>query len=246
VLSLPFEASVAVILGLAAFIFCFTGFGFAQVALPLLSLLMPLKEAVQLHYPFAIILVVYHAWVYRVNVNLKKFWRVFAGAIVGMPIGVIFLMEMPEVALKRGLALFILLALPFVGSDWGRRISGRFTTGRWGGTLLGVLSGWLQGVYATGGPPAIIYIMRNSHDPEEIKGFLGSYFSFIAIITAVLYGVGGMLNTHRLVMSGYYSPAVFFGAVLGVAASRRVGAKWFKHAVYGLLIVSAILLWVWA
>ena len=125
----------------------------------------------------------------------------------------------------------------------GARLARRVSSTPWGGAAIGVLSGWLQGAYAIGGPPVVLYIMARAKTPEEIKGFLGVYFTFICVVTASLYGVGGLFSLHGFKLSLYYSPAVLAGAALGAWAFNRLGREWFRRIVLLLLLAAAVALW---
>lgn len=241
---MPFEFAAAAILFLAAFTFSFAGFGFPWVALPLLSLVMPLRDAVVFHYPFVLALVLYHAWRFRGHIAWKRHWAILVGAALGMPIGAWVLFRLPESGLKRCLAVFVVLSVITLGSEVGRRFAQRLTASVLGGGITGLISGWLQGAYATGGPPAVLYIMARTQEPKEAKGFLGVYFTFIVIGTAALYGAGGLFDAHWLKMSLYYSPAVLAGVVLGAWAFKHASTLWFTRAIYVLLTGAAVLLWV--
>lgn len=240
---MSFIVAVVVILGLAAFTFSFAGFGFPWVALPLLSLVMPVREAVVFHYPFVLALVIYHAWRFRGHITWRRHWAVLAGAAVGMPLGVWFLLKLPEAGLRKGLAIFIVLSVLALSLEQGRSLIGRIASSPWGAALIGLVSGWLQGAYAIGGPPAVLYIMASAKVPEEIKGFLGVYFTFICIVSASLLGLGGLFSLHWLKMSLYFSPAVIGGVMLGAWAFRKASRVWFRRVVYAMLVAAAVLLW---
>ena len=243
---MPFECAAALILVLAAFTFSFAGFGFPWVALPLLALVMPVREAVIFHYPFVLGLVLYHAWRFRGHLNWRGHWFLLAGAAMGMPLGVWVLVQMPETDLKKGLALFVALSVLALSSDWTKRQAARLAKIPWVGALTGLLSGWLQGAYAVGGPPAVLYIMASGADPKEVKGFLGVYFTFITVVSAGLLLASGMFTLHWLKMSLYFSPAVIGGALLGAWAFNRAPSLWFRRIVFGLLLATSITLWVWS
>ncbi len=240
---MPFEIAAPLILGLAAFTFSFAGFGFPWVALPLLSLVIPVKDAVVFHYPIMLAVVAYHAWRFRAHLSWRRHWPMLAGAAVGMPLGVWVLLNLPETGLKKGLAIFIVLSVIALSLDWGRRLAGRLTGSVWGAGITGLISGWMQGAYAIGGPPAVLYMVAKAEKPEEMKGFLGAYFCFIGVVVGALLAMGGLFTWHWLKMSVYYSPAVVVGMLLGAWAFRRASSLWFKRMVFCLLLAAAVLLW---
>jgi uncharacterized protein len=239
----PLEWAPALILFLSAFTFGFSGFGFALVSVPLLALVMPIKTAVAFQFPYAAVLVLYHAWRYRRHVDRGELWPIMAGASLGMPMGLWLLHQAPEVPLKRALALFIVLAIVGTSLPAGRRLARLFAGRTWWGALWGLVSGWFQGAYSTGGPPAVIFVMSLDPSPAKAMGFLGVYFSFLYLAMTVLYGASGLFSWPLLQACALYAPAVLAGTVVGHLALGRVGARSYRLAVNLLLVVTAVLLW---
>lgn len=239
-----FEIAAALILGLAAFTFSFAGFGFPLVALSLLSLIMPVHEAMVFHYPFVLAVTLYHGLRFRGSIVWRKHWAMPAGAALGMPLGVWYLLSLPPTGLRKGMAVFILLSVLTLSTERGRAWVGRVASFPWGAVLIGLLSGWLQGAYAIGGPPAVLYILATADEAKEVKGFLGLYFAFICVVSASLLALSGLFSLQYLKLSVYYSPAVIGGMMLGAWTFRKANRKWFRRVVYTLLAVTAVLLWV--
>jgi uncharacterized membrane protein YfcA len=237
------EFAPAIILILAAFTFSFAGFGFPWVALPLLSLVMPLREAIIFHYPFVLALVFYHAWRYRGHLAWRRHLPLLVGAAAGMPLGVWLLLVLPEAGMRKGMAMFVALSVLALSRDWGERLAGKVSSTPLGGAAIGLLSGWLQGAYAIGGPPVVLYIMARAQSPQEIKGFLGVYFTFICVVSASLYLASGLFTAYWFKLSLYYSPAVLAGTVAGAWAFKRVSPAVFRKIVLVLLLAAAVALW---
>ncbi|MCB2193211.1 MAG: sulfite exporter TauE/SafE family protein [Deltaproteobacteria bacterium] len=237
------ELAPAIILSLAAFTFSFAGFGFPWVALPLLSLVMPLRDAIIFHYPFVLALVFYHAWRYRGHLAWRRHLPLLIGSAMGMPLGVWLLLALPEELMRKGMAVFIALSVLALSRDWGERLAGKVSSTPLGGAAIGLLSGWLQGAYAVGGPPVVLYIMARAKSPQEVKGFLGVYFTFICVVTASLYAVNGLFTAHWLKLSLYYSPSVLLGAAAGAWAFSRVSSVGFRRIVFIMLLAAAVALW---
>ena len=233
----------SLILALGAFAFTFTGFGFALVTLPLLAFVLPLKTAVGFVFPYVLVLVFYHVWRFGRKLDYMVLWPMLLGAVPAMPVGLWSLSRLPESWLKRCLAVFVLLSLAVIRLQSARPQSLKTGVSRWAGFCFGVIGGWFQGAYTTGGPPAVVYVSAVAPDPEEAKGYLGAYFAIINLFTAVLYVGGGVFSNEWLVRSLAYSPAVLLGAVIGARFFGRVEVKTYRLAVDLLLILAAMLLW---
>ncbi|MBU1742525.1 MAG: TSUP family transporter, partial [Proteobacteria bacterium] len=141
--------AVASILGLAAFTLNFAGFGNALVAVPLLALLMPIKAAVALQFPFALILLIYNAWRWRGRVELRRLVVPIIAALIALPLGFLALEYLPAGVMKKALAGFIVLAVLALRLGLIRRLAQGPVQKPWLGALCGLLSGVFQGAYTT-------------------------------------------------------------------------------------------------
>lgn len=240
---MPHEPAIALILLLGAFTMSFTGFGFALVAVPLLALLMPIKEAVALQFPYCLVMFGLQAWQYRDMVRWSDLRDLVLGTAVGLPLGAFLLYHLPETLLKRALAVLILGAVLLTLTAWGRALGRRHAHSAWWGMGAGFLSGWFLGAYTIGGPPAAVYILSRTEDPGQAKGFLAWYFTGQFVLMTLIYAAAGLFTGPLLLASAWYAPAVILGAAAGAWAFRRVGSRAFRLAVNALLVVTAALLW---
>lgn len=237
------EIQVTLIMLLSAFTFAFSGFGFSLVSVPLLALVLPLKTAVAFQFPYALVLVAWHAWRYRDHVTARELWPIMAGSLMAMPLGAWMLYAAPEIILKRALAAFIVLSIVGLALPAGRRLGKLFAGKVWWGMLWGALSGGFQGAYSTGGPPAVIYIMASDPEPRRAMGFLGAFFSFLYLVMTVIYAASGLFTLEVMTQSALYAPVVAAGTLAGALLFRRANSRTYRQAVHGLLLLTAILLW---
>ncbi len=240
---MPHELATALILLLSALTMSFTGFGFALVSVPLLALFMPIKTAVALQFPYCLVMFGIQAWRYRSLVRWADMRDLLYGTAVGLPLGAFLLYYLPEMMLKRALAVLILGAVLLTLTAWGRKLGQRYKDNRWWGATAGFLSGWFLGAYTIGGPPAAVYILARTEDPAQAKGLMSWYFTGQFVLMIFIYGAAGMFTLDGLLASAWYSPVVVLGGVAGGWAFRRVGNRAFRLAVNGLLVLTAVLLW---
>jgi len=109
---------------------------------------------------------------------------------------------------------------------------------------MGMLSGWFQGAYSTGGPPAVIYITGAVDEPLRAKAFLGIYFAVLNILmTTPAYVAGGLLTSDFFIRSLLYSPVVIVFVALGMLLFSRASSQGYRHGVSALLVLTAAMLW---
>jgi uncharacterized membrane protein YfcA len=201
---------------------------------------LPLKTAIAFHFPFTILLPLYHTWHFRRVVEYKILYTILAGALFAMPFGLIFLNILPETSLKMGLGLFLVLYCTSNLFGWRNQINRSLRSKKWTGLVFGLFSGLLHGAYTLGGPGAVVYVTASIKDPKSAKGVLGIYFAIISTIVGIMYAGNDIFSKEWLLKSFYYSPAVVVGFAFGFLAFRRLEAKWYRYGLNLLLMISAI------
>ncbi len=238
------ETAMALIFFVSAFVTSFAGFGFALISVPLLALLLPVKLAVALQFPYSMGLFFYQAWRYRDHFQWEYARPFFGGALAGLTLGAFVLHYLPEVQLKRLLAVIVALVVLVNLSGAGRQISARFSKSPWLGRTCGVVSGSFLGAYNVGAPPMVIYIRSISEEPLVIKSFIATVFSIQFAILTVVYGVTGMFTWKGLGTSAAFLPVVLLGALIGFWLFRHASNRSYRLAVDVVLLLAAVILWI--
>lgn len=196
---------------LSAFTFSFAGFGFGLVAVPLLSLVLPVKDAVAIQLPFSVFLVVINSYRYGKFIKWHALKPLFIGSAAAIPAGVYSLNLLSDTLMKRALAVFVVLAVLFDWKSKGRGKLSQFSQTGSGGIILGMISGWFIGAYTTGGPPAVIYTTARFPEPRKAKGAMGLYFLATDVLIVLLFAMTGLLTWELFFQSLRFTPAVFVG-----------------------------------
>lgn len=237
------EISTGLILSLSGFTMSFAGFGFALVSVPLLALLIPVREAVALQFPFCFALFAYQAWHYRKHFFWADMKDIVWGFVVGIGIGTTLLHYLPESVLKKALAVFIASVVLFTMAPAGQRFRLKHARNPWWGHCCGFLSGSFFGAYTIGGPPAALYILSTQGDPLRVKSFLASFFSLQFMIISVIYSMTGLITWESLKTSIPFTPVVIAGSALGFYAFRRASARIYQKIVDWMLLATSLALW---
>jgi uncharacterized membrane protein YfcA len=237
------EISIALVMAsavifAAAFVHGLSGFGSALVAMPLLALLLPIRTVAPL---VALLTLTQNAWLLllqRRSVSTGKIVPLIAGALAGIPFGVVFLAKVDEgiVTLALGVsltayALFSLLRerpLPVSGNWWG--------------AFMGLLSGCLGGAFNGGGPPAVVYLSAQPWKKEEVHASLQLYFFLAGPMIVVFHLLSGLTTGPVVRWYLLLLPALVAGSAAGLALHRRVSGDVYRKVVYLLLLALGILL----
>lgn len=227
-------ALIAAALLAAGFVFGTSGFGFGLVSVPLLGIVLPIKQAIALQLPYAFLLCIAFAWHYREHLAWRAVRQLLLGALVALPLGVAMLEYAPERVLKLLLAAFIVVAVALQGRPLFRKAQK--------GYFYGAASGWFQGAFTIGAPPAMIYLVSVCADARAVKGTNGLYFIFLYVATAALYLAGDVMGTADLTRAAAFAPAVAAGGLAGYWLGTKLSFAQYRLLVNSLLIASALML----
>lgn len=240
---MPVEVALGLILTASAFTMAFAGFGLALIAVPLLTLVIPIKLAVPVQFPFLWGLFMYNAWLYRSEVDWKELRPLVAGSVVGITVGTFLLYHLPESVLIRALALFVVFNVLFNLTPMGKKTIARYAQGPWWGRICGFISGAFLGAYTIGGPPIVVYMLTLTSNPAKTKGSLGAFFTFQLLLVAVVYVVLGVFTWESVKISLTYSPLVILGCLAGFWAFGKAPSELYRRVVDILLLATAVVLW---
>lgn len=228
---------IILVVCLAGFVHGVTGFGFALVAIPLLPLLMNLKEAV----PLVVLLVLIASGIKLFTVWSHYSWRLGLGLVmgccVGVPLGVYVLIRLDETLLRHMLGGVMLLSglndlLVFRKESW--RIPPCL------GFSLGVASGGLAGAFNMGGPPAVMFVYSQPWNKEQIAAVLQLTFGLSTLLRLILFGWTGLLDSHVLRLAAWSLVPAILAILAGSFWSARVSSVELKRGVAIFLVGMGI------
>jgi uncharacterized protein len=238
-------ASPAIIIAvaMAAFVQGYSGFGFGIVTMACLALLRtPLESAAAIVSLIAVVTVVALA---RLSWRDGKIvWRqvalIFAGALLGVPLGYVFLMKFGNQPIGRvGLGVVLVgfcLAL----------LSAHRTTVRlpqFLGVPIGWLSGFISGAFVSGGPPLVLYLYAQAEDPRTMKPTIQVIFLAMCLMRLVAVAFRGVLARPGVMMTAVVSiPLALAMLALGHYLSHRASSAVFTRVVQVLIGVVGVLL----
>jgi uncharacterized membrane protein YfcA len=226
---------VWVVVTLAAVLRGFTGFGFALVAVPVFSLIMPPTEAVVLSALLTLTISLLGIRSYWGVVPLQPMWPLVLMAFVGTVAGTWVVTAISASRFQLWAGLSVILAC--LGMTLFRPLKQPLhPVFAW---LTGLLSGLMNGALAIPGPPMIIYAMLQEPQPQRSRALLMTFFLAASLLALASYSVAGFVSMHSF---GYFLaalPALYAGERLGVYLFRRFGSALYRHiALTGLLALG--------
>ncbi|MDZ7764518.1 MAG: sulfite exporter TauE/SafE family protein [Melioribacteraceae bacterium] len=165
---------IGLIIFLAAFNQGLTGFGFAITSIPLLSLIIDIKEAIPIAALCGMFLNVYLTIQLRKSIKFDDIKLLILGSAFGIPVGAYFLSTADPFIVEKILAAII---LSFVLLNSTNFIKPSGIENKWG-PLFGFASGILGGAFNTNGPPILIYLYLKDWNKYKQKATITGFFYF--------------------------------------------------------------------
>jgi uncharacterized membrane protein YfcA len=226
---------------LAAEVFYVTfGFGAGLIAVGLLALILhEARDAVVVLMLVSLPVELAVVLASRKRIRWRGVLLISAGICVGIPLGTIFLKlgETGVILVLLGIFL-ILVGMAFFlmplrgGARWPA----------WAAPPVGVISGFLSGVFGTGGPPLVFYNRLQGLDKSSFRANMMAVFLVITAIRLPFYLVWDLVTVPRVVSAVAVLPAVALGAFLGHRIHLGLAEPTFRRMVGAALLVLGLLL----
>lgn len=217
--------------------------GLSVIGVPLLTLVMPAREAAGVMLPLLLVMDVIAVYTYRRDVVWKVFWFLLPGAILGTLLAWWLSAMVSEAAVRLAIGIISLL---FVLDAWFplRKKLANLPPSRVWGTFWGAISGFTSFISHTGGPPVQIYMLPLGLRPTLVAGTASVYFAVINTLKLLPYFTLGQLSTSNMGLSALLVPAAVIGMLVGVYLVRRISTGIFYTLAYwAIFLLSLKLIW---
>lgn len=209
------------------------------VSVPLLTLVMPARDAAGMMLPILCTIDLVAILVYRREVDWRVYRIMVPGALVGTLVGWLLSAHVSESAV--GLAVGV-ISLLFVLDAWlplRKKLAGLPPSRRWG-AFWGGVAGFTSFISHTGGPPYQIYAVPLNLKPVIFAGTTAMFFATVNYAKLVPFYFLGQLSVTNLELAAALIPVGLLGMVSGVWLVRRVDSRFFYRLAYVLIFVLSI------
>ena len=232
----------------AGFIQGLAGFGSGLIAVPALSLMLPLPLIVPMMVIAGSLTSLLNLIHLRQAIELAPLKPLLIGFVIGTPVGLLFLTQAPQQLVILGLGLFLCsYALASLTRFTQIRAINQQLRQRQLG--LGALSGALAAAFSTSGPPIILHVSaQQSWSPDRKKALLSAFFLITTFITLAALLLGGLINQQVLRHVLIATPALVLGTLVGIGLYRRLGEHHYQTITYiliGLMGANMLLQSLW-
>ena len=212
------------------------GFAYALIAVPLLSLILPMKIIVPMIVISSFvnnIIVVYST---RKFIDIRRIWLMILFGVLGIPLGTYALNNVNPESLKLIVGILILINSIFMIK--GYQIKFKRVKLAYG--LVGFISGVLNGSVSISGPPIALFLNNEGYSKNEFRASFGLYASIINALTIVTFAFNNLLSKDMLSIFSINILPLLIGSFLGLFVSNKIPNKLFKKIVLFLLVIISI------
>ena len=213
------------------------------VGVPLLTLVMPAREAAGMMLPVLLAMDVIAVYAYRKQLS----WHILKIMLPGAAIGTLLGWALWSVVSDAMVLLFVgVITLLFVLDailPLRKKLEGLPPSTPWG-VFWGGFAGFTSFVSHTGGPPFQIYVLPQRLPPAIYAGTNAIFFGIVNSAKLIPYFFLGQLNLHNLSLSAALIPVGVAGVLIGIWLVRRISMVLFYRIAYWLVFILALkLIW---
>ena len=205
-----------------------TGFGFALVMVPLLSLVWDVKSAVVTSTLVGTATLLPLLFEVRRHVQIPRVAPLLVGSFAGIPAGIWLLGWIDAQALEILVGVVVIASslLLYLVPGLGRTPASTVPS-----LLVGALSGVLRASTSMGGPPAVLYLIGSTKEVEAFRGTLLAFALPTSLVTIAGLAVVGRVTPDILQTGAITLPALVAGLVVGARVRAVVRQEVFRTIV---------------
>ena len=220
----------------AAFAQSLTGFGFALIVMPLLTIVLGIRTAAPLVALAALTVYTVNLVRYRRAIKVQEVLRLGVASAAGVPVGIWLLSTADE-----GLVMRILggILVAYAGYSLLQPTVRRTLSQGWV-YPAGFLAGCLGGAYNTPGPPVIVYGSLRQWPRNEFRAVLQALFLLNAVLVVISHAVAQHLTYEVFVYYLYAVPALAVGILIGSVVDSKIDQRQFRKVVIAMVLALGL------
>ena len=181
----------------------------------------------------------YNSIKHRKHLRIRLVLPMLCAALVTIPIAVSFSASAPEALMKRLLGI-VLIALSIYFLFFSTRIHIRPTVRN--SMLAGALGGTLNGLFSTGGPPVVLYLLHATSDKMVYFAAIQTYFALTNIYATSVRIANGIIDGELLFHAAVGLIGAIIGNRIGGWAFDKLDGQKLKQVIYIGMIISGVLM----
>lgn len=209
------------------------GFGSGLIAIPVLSLMFPLKVAVPLVVMLDYLASAGHGVSLRQSIQWREIARLIVPALFGVSAGLLIFHKVDAELLTRLLGGFVFLYALY--ALWGPEMP---RASRWWALPAAFSGGAVGTLFGTGGPFYVTYLKARQLDKTAFRATFACIFILDGAARVTGYVGTAVVDIQLLFLLAMSLPVMILGMYLGGKIHTSLSAEIFTRAISILLLVS--------
>lgn len=212
-----------------------SGFGFGIIFMAIMPLILPYKECNVLTLATVLCLQTYTVIKFRRHIDIKMVVIPSIAALIFGSLGVHLMISMSSGLMNFILGIF-LWALAFYLIVIAQRV--HLNKNPLTGFIAGSLGGFMDGMFAIGGPPMVAYFDSVMTDPIEYQATLQLYFMITTVNVLINNIVCGSLTAKMLFPLSISIISCLIGTTIGMHFTEKVSMKLVRKLAYTVMLIA--------
>ena len=208
------------------------------ISIPLMTIVMPLNEALGIVLPILIFSDFIATYKYRKEFDLPTLKLMVPFAAIGVVIGSLTFSYFSEELLKFIIGLMGFL---FAGHYFflKKNKEAKSEKNFFKGGICSTISGFTSFCVHAGGTPLSVYLLPLRIEKSKYVGTRVLYFTFVNLVKLPIYIYLSMINLNNLKISFLLMPLVVIGVLIGYYLVKVIEEKLFYNIIYVLIFLSS-------
>ncbi len=222
---------------LAAIVRGYSGFGFSLLVITSLSLLMPAQTFIPAVFMLEIAASLHLLPGIWKDIHWRSLAPLIIGCVIGTPLGVWLLANVPAPPMQIALAAFVLVVTLLMGRGFIlKSMPGRTASGG-----VGIASGLFNGAFGIGGPPVILFYFASPAGNVAGRASLIAFFLMTDLIGLAFMSREALIGWNSVTLALIFLPALVIGIWVGARSFKSADPQVFRKWVLVLLADLAVL-----
>lgn len=225
------------IIFLAAIVRGYSGFGFSLLSITALSLIYPPAQVIPSIFMLEVAASVHLLPSIWRDVHWRSLLPLIIGCLIGTPIGVYALANLPQDQMTLALAVFVLGATMLLWRGFALKTMPSAPATLAAGTAAGLANG----AFGIGGPPVILFYFASPAGHAAGRASLIAYFLVTDVVGLGFLAREGLVTAQSALLMLAFLPALLAGVWLGARSFKSADPEKFRRIVLAILAFLALL-----
>lgn len=230
-------AAAMVIVFLAAIVRGYSGFGFSLLAITALTLIFEPARVIPAIFMLEIAASIHMLPAIWREIHWRSIGFLLIGTLVGTPVGVYALANVPQAGMTMALAIFVLTATVLLWRGFALKSMPNAPAT----AAVGTAAGMANGAFGIGGPPVILFYFASPAGHAAGRASMIVYFMMTDIVGLGFLAREGLVTQESGLLALAFLPALAAGVWLGGRMFKTANPEHFRRIVLVILACLAVL-----